>query len=953
MVNILKGLDEGKREAVETTEGPLLVLAGPGSGKTLTLVRRTLNIIDKKLARPEEIVLCSFTEKSAHELKERIARDAQELGITQDLSGLIVGTIHGICNDLIEKHRHETILGNNYDVLDDMTQKFFFFQNFREIVTPDPESGDESDEARQTYISGKYKTKWTAIKGLLEYFDKIAEELIDPDKMATDQDPQTAAIASTYKKYLEVMQEKNKIDFAHLQKIALDLLNRGIPQLESAIKYVMVDEFQDTNYVQDAIVTQMASTSKNLCVVGDEDQALYRFRGATVENILRFPERHDNVKVVELNINYRSEPRILKTFTEFIEGHDWSNRQGADFRFDKKLEPADYEESEHPSVLKVIGANPADEAKQIANLIRHLKQSNAIEDFSQVALLLHSVKEDHSDPFTQALSDLGIKYFCPRAKKFFNNKDVRFCLGSLAFILDWSGETRGETWGRRVEGLAEYLDDAVSEIFQEYDSGTAIRVLLQSLKTEVQSLKEGESLDKRVADYVYLLAGAEPFTSWMTDQNAVRNLATLSKFFAVFHQYYGYPVITHNNLTSLRNNLFSSFLSFLHEGGADEYEDPDAPFPSGHVQIMTIHQSKGLEFPVIISGSLYARGSNQTKEKIERLRPYMHRTPFEPPKSIGEFDAMRLFYVSFSRAEELLILSANEEKQPHKRFATLLDGIPQLHNHADFSGPDSAWISKPSLELKKSYSFTSDIKTYETCSRQYGFYRELEFAPSRAVTILFGTLVHQTIEDIHRKFLNGKGTDVTEGFIEERFEFNYKMLQLKEVRSMAEPQKKAALQNVVQYWKNNKQILDAIEGAEIDVSLEKDTYVLKGSIDLIADENGELEVLDFKTGKVPEGDTEMLRSYYLQLCIYAHIFEKRHGRTPSRLVLYWTGEFDRDKARMVFPYKKEDIEGAMSHFEAVVSQIQARNYDVEHAPSKEVCNECDFRSYCRTLGTIK
>ena len=953
MVNILKGLDEGKREAVETTEGPLLVLAGPGSGKTLTLVRRTLNIIDKELAKPEEIVLCSFTEKSAHELKERIARDAQDLGITQDLSGLVVGTIHGICNDLIEKHRHETILGNNYDVLDDMTQKFFFFQNFSDIVSPDPEAENEDEDSRQTYISGKYKTKWTAIKGLLEYFDKIAEELIDPDEMASDEDVQTAQIAKTYKKYLEVMQEKNKIDFAHLQKIALDLLHRGIPQSESAIKYVMVDEFQDTNYVQDAIVTQMAATSKNLCVVGDEDQALYRFRGATVENILRFPERHDDVKVVELNINYRSEPRILKTFTDFIEGHDWSNPKGADFRFDKKLEPSDFEESVHPSVLKVVGSDPADEARQIANLIQHLKQSNAIEDFSQVALLLHSVKEDHSDPFTQALSSLGIKYFCPRAKKFFNNKDVRFCLGSLAFILDWSAESRGETWGRRVEGLAEYLDEATAEIFEEYETGTAIRALLQNLKAEVSALKEGESLDKRVADYVYLLAGAEPFTSWMTDQNAVRNLATLSKFFAVFHQYYGYPVITHKNLPSLRNNLFSSFLSFLHEGGADEYEDPDAPFPSGHVQIMTIHQSKGLEFPVIISGSLYARGSNQTKEKIERLGPYMHRTPFEPPKSIGEFDAMRLFYVSFSRAEELLILSANEEKKPHKRFARVLESVPQLHAAGDFSGPESAWNTKPSLELKKSYSFTSDIKTYETCSRQYGFYRDLEFAPSRAVTILFGTLVHQTIEDIHRKFLKGKGTDVTETFIEERFEFNYKMLQLKEVRSMAEPQKKAALQNVVQYWKNNKQILDSIEGAEIDVSLEKDSYVLKGSIDLIADENGELEVLDFKTGKVPDGDTEMLRSYYLQLCIYAHIFEQRHRRTPTRLVLYWTGEFDRDKARMVFPYKKEDVDGAISHFETVVRQIQSRNYEVEHVPSKEVCNECDFRSYCRTVGTIK
>ena len=137
MKDLLQDLDAAKKSAVNATEGNLLILAGPGSGKTLTLVRRTLNIIGKGLAKPEEIVLCSFTEKSARELKERITRDAAAFEIESDLSGLVVGTIHGICNDLIEKHRHETPLANNFDVLDDITQKFFFFQHFEEIVEAD------------------------------------------------------------------------------------------------------------------------------------------------------------------------------------------------------------------------------------------------------------------------------------------------------------------------------------------------------------------------------------------------------------------------------------------------------------------------------------------------------------------------------------------------------------------------------------------------------------------------------------------------------------------------------------------------------------------------------------------------------------------------------------------------------------------------------------------------
>ena len=178
------------------------------------------------------------------------------------------------------------------------------------------------------------------------------------------------------------------------------------------------------------------------------------------------------------------------------------------------------------------------------------------------------------------------------------------------------------------------------------------------------------------------------------------------------------------------------------------------------------------------------------------------------------------------------------------------------------------------------------------------------------------------------------------------------MLQLKEVRYMAEAQKKAALKNVVKYWENNKSYLDGIHDAEIDVSLEKDNYILNGAIDLVTSEDGALEILDFKTGSKPDGDSEMLQSYYKQLCIYAHIFESRSGVTPKRLVLYWTGQFDREKARMVFEYKSDDVAEAMRHFESVVRSIQKRDFHVSTPPAKEICTECDFRVLCESDGTI-
>ncbi|NBS86223.1 MAG: hypothetical protein EBS58_06025, partial [Micrococcales bacterium] len=186
-LNITDGLNANQKSAVLETEGPILIIAGPGSGKTLTLVRRTLHIIQSGLAQPHEIILCSFTEKSAHELKERIASNAQDLGITQDLSSLVIGTIHGICAAIIEDNLERANLGKNYDVLDDVTKLLFIHQNFEEIVGLESETG--------TFIEGKYKSKWSAIKGLSKYFDKISDELINARDLLRDSNPVTAAIA--------------------------------------------------------------------------------------------------------------------------------------------------------------------------------------------------------------------------------------------------------------------------------------------------------------------------------------------------------------------------------------------------------------------------------------------------------------------------------------------------------------------------------------------------------------------------------------------------------------------------------------------------------------------------------------------------------------------------------------------------------------------------------------
>ena len=199
--------NKDQQTAIGTIDGPVLIIAGPGSGKTFVLVLRTLNILLKGLAKPEEIVLCSFTEKSAFELRDRLYNFAKLLGYKEKIGEVKVGTIHGISNDFILRNRHFTDLGNNYEVLDELTQLLFIFDNFKKIV----------GEKKQKYL-GRWTSKWGAIEGLSKYFNKITEEMIDVNAIMGSKEKFVQEVADCYAKYKNVLSENNKIDFSFIQK---------------------------------------------------------------------------------------------------------------------------------------------------------------------------------------------------------------------------------------------------------------------------------------------------------------------------------------------------------------------------------------------------------------------------------------------------------------------------------------------------------------------------------------------------------------------------------------------------------------------------------------------------------------------------------------------------------------------------------------------------------------
>ena len=941
---ILRGypdLNESQRAIVGHIEGPLLVVAGPGSGKTYSVVLRALNLLLLERAAPRQIVLCTFTEKAAFEMRDRLAAAARKVAYAGDLSELVVSTIHGWCNRLLTQHRHRTELGHGYETLDELTQLLFIFEHFQEILGP---------PSNDLYF-GRWKTRWTAIEGVRGYLDKITEELIDPDRLATSGDPFLTELGRAYVAYRQALLASNRVDFAHLQRMVLGLLDDSglFDAVTRDIRYVLVDECQDTNYVQERLLLTLSSRTRNLCVVGDEDQSLYRFRGATVRNILEFPQRMSDCTVVKLTTNYRSHRDIVSRYDRWMASADWSNPAGLPFRFDKTIQPdpaADY--PQYPSVFAIWGRDPRDEAARFADLVVYLKDKAVIEDYSQVALLLHSVRQDHSGPYLEALERRGIPAFCPRARAYFENEEIRDVVACFAIIFGWHGNGRGQVAGA-VADLAAHVDDCIVHLARRFGAPHPLASALREWTDEIAALGEGQALDLRPADYFYRLLALGPFRTAVKTENAARNLAIFSQLVNVFQAYYHYTVVTHRNREFLRFHLFNSFLRLLHDGGINEYEDPDQPFPKGHVQVMTIHQAKGLEFPVVVAGSLSAQLSSP--KRIDRdLGAFYHRPPFEPENRITAFDRMRLHYVAFSRPQKVLVLTAHQTPKDH--FASIWQGLPQWPYVEKDLLAAQRFALRQRMPVKKSYSFTGDLKIYETCPRQYQFFREYDFTPSRSAVIFFGLLVHQTIEEVHRIVLDGKLDTLDEPRIRELFDRTFRFLCLSDVRPIGDTARQSAFRQVMNYFRQNREEMQRVIQTEVDVSLEKDGYILSGKVDLLLGGDGKLELLDFKTSPRPTGSPALLDAYERQLCTYAHILERRYDKRVDRLLLYWTAEEQKNKALMAFPYRPERIDEAGRYFDEVVARIQAEEFLVKQPPETAICKECDLRGLCRSDGII-
>lgn len=945
-------------EAILATDGPVLIIAGPGSGKTFTLVERIVYLIRHKDVAPESLFVVTFTDKAARELTTRISNRLSELDIKFNLNEMYLGTFHSICLRLLEDYREFTRLKRSFTLFDQFDQQYFLYQrikDFRDLPDARLVMGDDQ--------SGR----WAQSENLLKWVNKVSEEALDPVKLATAPEPEIRALAACFVKYQELLNENNSLDFSGIQYEALQLLEQRpevLAQVREKLSYLMVDEYQDTNTIQERILVLLAGERRNLCVVGDDDQGLYRFRGATIRNILEFPTLfpQGQCKQVKLTVNYRSHPDIIRFYNGWMGEQAWGDGN-REFRFAKQIVPRDDAFPDVPTSLRLAASDTNGETTnwhtEVLAFLHSLRTTGKLSDWNQIAFLFRSVKNHKVVALARFLETEGVPVFSPRSNMFFEREEIRLMIGALIFLFPQFPRIRAWAEGVRLD-IWDYYDHQCFAAFTAELRRPENRPLLDWARPRAKRHAAlTQNTDYAFSGLFYELLQFPLFSRFLTEDavhgvdkgRAARNLGTFSKLITKFEYLHFVSVLNPEWLEKNIRDLFNQFLRFLQDGGIGEYEDESEYAPKGCVSFLTIHQSKGLEFPVVVCGSLEAVPRKQYGPLDEMLEDgnYLSKPRFEPLDDIKNFDFWRLFYTAFSRAQNLLVLAAQERqgkglgKSPSKYFERPFYELPSWRD-ADFSALTFEAVKQ--ITLKREYSFTSDITVFENCAEQYRFFKELEFAPIRESPMLFGTLVHNTIEDIHKTVLRGEEANVNLEAIESWFSANYAMLSKAARVYLAPSTQKAALQHVVRYYERENGNWDRIKEAEVEISLVKDQYILKGSVDLIRGEQDTVEIIDFKSEKKPdmEKDRSRLQQYQHQLEVYAHLVEERTGQKVSRMHLYYTGEYG-GNPYVTFNKDNRAIGKTIARFDDIVARIERQDYGIASRPAK-LCQSCDMRSYC-------
>ena len=614
MHDILKGLNDKQYEAVINTEGPCLVIAGAGSGKTKVLTHKVAYLMQEKNVAPWNILAITFTNKAANEMKERVAKLVGE-----QAKDLWMGTFHSICVRILRSHIDKIGFDTSFIIFDTSDQRTMIKRCLKELDIDDKMFTERSVQSE---------------------ISNAKNEMLEPDQylLRAKGDFRKEKIAEIYEKYQKNLKENNAIDFDDIINYTIKILNEN-PEIKeyysNKFKYVLVDEYQDTNKAQFTLVKLFAENNGNITVVGDNDQGIYSFRGADISNILNFERDFKNSKIIKLEQNYRCTGNILKIANSVIKNNET--------KYEKKL----WTENEIGRLPKIYSAeNEYDEGNYIVEQIEHLRRQEDLK-YSDFAVLYRM--NTQSRAIEQILSREGIPYKVVGGLKFFERKEIKDIISYLRLIqnpMDNLSLTRiinepkrgiGKTSLDKIQDLAIENETSMYEIIKNSDQYGLNRVFLNS-REFVNAIEELRTKKDEliISELVKLTLKKTGYTKSLEDEKTIEaenRIENLEEFLTVAMEFEKEEVDN-----SLENFLQGMTLS----SDIDNVDDAEES-----VTLMTLHSAKGLEFPVVFLVGM--------EEGI-----------FPGYKSIGEESALeeerRLCYVGITRAKNNLFLTCSKQR---------------------------------------------------------------------------------------------------------------------------------------------------------------------------------------------------------------------------------------------------------------------------------------------------
>ena len=914
-------LTSAQQQAVKHRGRNLQIIACAGSGKTEVLAQRIAHL----LARPEEplapanIVAFTFTNKAAAELQERIVRRTYE-ATGHELTGMAemyVGTIHGFCQNLLQT---EVPTFLKYEALDEIRQRLYITRNSRMTGLTTSTRLNGNSLRRYTWGSTDLKLYIQALSALRE--DDIDEAALDG-----------CTLVNGLAAYRDTLTQNGHFDFSEMLVLAVDELTHNEAlrvRLADRIKYLVVDEYQDVNPIQERLIQLIHDLGASLCVVGDDDQTIYQWRGSAVSNIVTFQERYPDVTPIRLEENFRSSAGIIEAARDFVA------KLGN--RLEKEMQPAGAQPDNSGDLVALMLDTPEKEAEYIADTIKALR-GLAFEDnsdvgprgldYSDMAILLRSVRREGAE-ITSALRKAEIPFVVQGLADLFETFEAQVARKLFHYLAD-----------EEVKDLAAPDADDIRECLLQHRLG------LERDNVE-RALKYADQLKDKVLEAPHRIISLQAIFLELLDRLQIReeampeslgeaamfNLGAFSKLIVDWESI--------NHRTGAQQQL-SNFAAYIYYNAPDLYSEGESSNPyatPNAVRISTVHQAKGREWPVVFLPALQ-KGIFPARTRSSDLWQVI------PREAVGNADRYdgspdderRLFYVAMTRSQKYLHMTwaphtrpkNNRSKSPF--WDDVLASKWVRRRRPDYSGRPKADPEVQARVANVEFSF-SDLKYLLECQYQFKLKVLYGFGSPIALPMGYGKSLHDALAEIHQQYLRGRPLEVNDvpELVERHLRLPYAN---KEVRDNLW---RSAERNLTDYIADNADQMHLIEYSEQEVMVSLPEGIsIKGRIDLVRrTDTNEVIIVDFKSNQSSQSESVT----EAQLNTYALGYRQLTGRNADSLEIY---ELD-DGARHARPVQDDLVEDIREQTVAAASAL--RRMKLEKQPTPLRCRNCDNSVLC-------